>query len=35
MGLKKYKIGDYIEPFSKRSGIPNLLPEQVSGIIEI
>lgn len=32
MGLKKYKIGDFIEPFSKRSGIPNLLPEQVSGI---
>ena len=32
MGLKKYKIGDFIEPFSKRSGISNLLPEQVSGI---
>ena len=32
MGLSKYKIGDFIEPYSKRSGIPNLLPEQVSGI---
>lgn len=32
MTMKKYKIGDFIELFSKRSGIQNLLPEQVSGI---
>ena len=32
MGLMKYKIGDFIEPFSERSGISDLLPEQVSGI---
>lgn len=32
MGLSKYKIGDFIEPFSERSGISDLLPEQVSGI---
>lgn len=30
--LKKYKIGEFIEPYSKRSGISNLLPERVSGI---
>ncbi len=32
MGLSKHKIGDFIEPYSHRCGIPDLLPEQVSGI---
>lgn len=32
MGLNKYRIGDLIEPYSQRCGIPDLLPEQVSGI---
>ena len=32
MSFRNYKIGDFIEPYSERSGIPNLLPEQVSGI---
>ena len=32
MGFSNYKIGDFIEPYSERCGIPNLVPEQVSGI---
>ena len=32
MGLKKYKIGDFVEPYIQRCGISNLIPEQVSGI---
>jgi len=32
MAMKKYKIGDFIELYSKRSEISNLLPKQVSGI---
>lgn len=32
MGLSKYTIGDFVKPFSVRCGIPNLSPEQVSGI---
>lgn len=32
MGFRSYKIGDFIEPYSERCGIPNLVPEQVSGI---
>lgn len=32
MGLKKYKIGEFVEPYSQRCGISDLIPEQVSGI---
>ncbi len=32
MALTKYKIGNLIEPYSSRCGIPNLAPEEVSGI---
>jgi len=32
MGLTKYKIGDFVEAYNYRCGIPDLLPEQVSGI---
>lgn len=32
MGLKKYKIGEFVEPYSQRCGISALIPEQVSGI---
>lgn len=32
MGLSKYKIGEFVEPYSQRCGIDNLIPEQVSGI---
>ena len=32
MKLKKYKIGEFIEPYSQRCGIVDLIPEQVSGI---
>lgn len=32
MGLNKYHIGDLIEPYSKKCGISNLLPDDVSGI---
>lgn len=32
MALTKYKIGAFIELFTKKCGIPNLLIEQVSGI---
>lgn len=32
MGFRSYKIGDFIEPYSERCGIPNLVPEQISGI---
>ena len=32
MGLTKYKIGDFIEPYNERCGVANLIPEQVSGI---
>lgn len=32
MGLSKYKIGEFVEPYSQRCGIANLIPEQVSGI---
>lgn len=32
MGLSKHKIGEFIEPYSQRCGIANLIPEQVSGI---
>ena len=32
MGLSKHTIGEFVELFSARCGIPNLSPEQVSGI---
>lgn len=32
MGLTKYKIGEFVEPYSQRCGIADLIPEQVSGI---
>lgn len=32
MGLSKYRIGDLIEPFSKKCGISDLQPNDVSGI---
>ena len=32
MGLNKYKIGEFVEPYSQRCGIADLIPEQVSGI---
>ena len=32
MGLSKYRIGDLIEPYSKKCGISDLLPDDVSGI---
>ena len=32
MGLSKHTIGEFVELFSVRCGIPNLSPEQVSGI---
>lgn len=32
MGLKKYKIGAFVEPFSKSCEIPNLTVNEVSGI---
>jgi len=32
MGLNKYHIGDFVELYSQKCGIPNLTPEQVSGI---
>lgn len=32
MGLSKYKIGEFVEPYSQRCGIADLIPEQVSGI---
>lgn len=32
MRLKKYKIGEFVEPYSQRCGISDLIPEQVSGI---
>lgn len=32
MTMKKYKIGEFIEPYSQRCGIADLIPEQVSGI---
>lgn len=32
MALTKYKIGNLIEPYSSRCGIPNLALEEVSGI---
>ena len=32
MGLKTYKIGEFVEPYSQRCGISDLIPEQVSGI---
>ena len=32
MGLTKYKIGKFVEPYSQRCGIADLIPEQVSGI---
>ncbi len=30
--MKKYKIGEFVEPYSQRCGISDLIPEQVSGI---
>ena len=32
MALTKYHIGDLIEPYNKKCGIPNLMPDDVSGI---
>lgn len=32
MGLSKYRIGDLIEPYSKKCGISDLQPNDVSGI---
>ena len=32
MGLSKYKIGEFVEPYSLRCGIADLISEQVSGI---
>lgn len=32
MGLTKFKLGDVIIPYSKKCGIPNLTPYQVSGV---
>ncbi len=32
MMMKKYKIGEFVEPYSQRCGISDLIPEQVSGI---
>lgn len=32
MTMKKYKIGEFVEPYSQRCGISDLIPEQVSGI---
>lgn len=32
MGLTKYKIGEFVEPYSQRCGFADLIPDQVSGI---
>lgn len=32
MGLSKHRIGEFVSPFSQRCGIPDLTPEQVSGV---
>ncbi|UPS45564.1 restriction endonuclease subunit S [Prevotella sp. E15-22] len=32
MGLTKYNIGYFVEPYNEKCGIANLLPDQISGI---
>ena len=32
MGLSKIRLGDIVLPFSQKCGIPNLNPEQISGV---
>lgn len=32
MELTKYKLGDIMIPYSQKCGIPNLIPDQVSGV---
>ena len=32
MALTKYKLGDIVNPYSKKCGIPNLTPYEISGV---
>lgn len=32
MALTKYRLGELIKPFSRKCGVPDLMPDQVSGV---